>query len=108
VILSVRALAGEVDLALDEPDDLNRLKVVIEAPDVTSARTAIGPAGRLESHDVAWLDVAALRTLSGRSDPEWGSRFEAMLSYATVQGWTSADGERVRAHCEWRRSPATR
>ena len=104
MILSVRALGEDVDLALHEPDDLNRLKVVIEAPDVSSARKVIGHAGHLESHDVAWLDVGALRTLSGRSDPEWESRFDAMLRYAAVHGWTSSDGERVRAHCEWYQS----
>jgi hypothetical protein len=45
----------------------------------------------------ALLFPSALAGLVGSNDPDWRSRFDAMIKYAVASGWSDAEG-RVRAH----------
>jgi hypothetical protein len=47
--------------------------------------------------DHVYLFPSALAGLVGSNDPDWRSRFDAMIKYAVASGWSDAEG-RVRAH----------
>ena len=48
-----------------------------------------------------WLDVAACRELGAAEGGEpWVEQYDAMIGYATSQGWTNDAGTHVRAHIE--------
>lgn len=81
-----------------EPEDLQRLHVAVSGNgDPDEVAQILAPFGRLDG-DHAWLHVSALRA-AGPPDPGWVERFEAMVSYASAQGWTDETGS-VRAHVQ--------
>ena len=49
-----------------------------------------------------WLDIAAARAVGAEvaDDEEWSVKYDAMIAYATSEGWTDAAGTHVRAHVE--------
>jgi hypothetical protein len=89
---------------LTEPDVFDRLKVVVSGPgSEEDLAAAIAAVGRLEpGGEHAYLAVEPLARLAGErgEDPEWRSRYEGMLAYASGEGWVDSEG-RVRAHVEW-------
>ena len=50
--------------------------------------------------DHVWVDVDWLRTsgMAQVGDPEFATNFDAMIAYATKQGWLDGTGSSVRAH----------
>jgi hypothetical protein len=100
------AFEPEATIELCSPDDCTRLHVEIQQELTVGqagwllSRTG---AGRLRDRDEAALQVEALRQLAAdRVAAGWGERFGKMLDFAAGQGWLSADGASVRAHCEWK------
>jgi hypothetical protein len=48
-----------------------------------------------------WLDIAACRELGAAVGGErWVEQYDAMIGYASSQGWTNDAGTHVRAHIE--------
>jgi hypothetical protein len=89
---------------LNTAEELTALSVRAEAsaPDWTTLARTLRTAGAGEvADDHAWLDIAWLRAAAGDRDAGWHDAFAAMLEYAEVHGWLSADGRRVRAHVDW-------
>jgi hypothetical protein len=85
---------------LCEPDDFKRLHV--EAADRDMALEDIkGTLGSIASFDDDnfWIDVAALKALSGRvGEAAWERGYESMIMSVQKFGWLSPDGKRVRCH----------
>ncbi|MCU1454120.1 MAG: hypothetical protein JWN46_2266 [Acidimicrobiales bacterium] len=102
--MELRIMAGATPgIELGEPRETRSLKVTISpadaAPEVVGS--LLEPFGRLDG-TVAWLSIDALRSGAGVGT-EGGppaAEFTAMIDYARGQGWVSADGLEVRAHCE--------
>jgi hypothetical protein len=86
-------------LTLREPDDFKRFHAEADgdiAPD--AIKNALGSIASFEGDDF-WVDVEALKTLSGRSgDSAWERNFESMIRSVEKFGWLSPDGKRVRCH----------
>ncbi len=92
------AAGGEVRAAVEDAANLRQLRAEFRGVDDAAAGAALAAAGLgTVDGDHAWLDVAALRA-AGDGSPGWLAGFDAMLGYATGQGWTSQDGTTVRAH----------
>jgi len=92
-------------VSLVEPDDCARFDVIVHGTggrdDVD--RALVGASvGRTEGSD-ALVDVDGVRRMAaGRVGESWEADFLAMLDYARGRGWLTDDGERIRAHLEWR------
>ncbi len=98
----------EVDLVhqpprvtLVEADVLDSLKVTVSGDGSREdLAAAIASVGRLSSEgDDAFLDVEELAALGRPLDPEWRSRFDAMVEFARRNDWVDTEG-RVQAHLE--------
>jgi hypothetical protein len=93
-------------LRVVEPDDCTRLSVTtaLPLPELDAALRASG-LGRLEG-EAALLDAETLRAGARElaTEPDWDTRWQAMLDYATGKGWVSENGRDVRAHVETARS----
>jgi len=94
--------------ALQHPDDLSSLRVVVSgdlsASDLATAveRVHLGRSDEESAH--VWIPLDELRRLSaGRVAADWEERFERMVAYAASRGWVSGDGRSVRAHVESQR-----
>jgi hypothetical protein len=91
-------------LTLEKPDDCASLAVRVPSELrghlAESLRIAgIGiPAGPNEVD----LHIDSLKdwAVAGQIGPDWGGRWDAMVRYASANGWVSADGTLVRAHIE--------
>jgi hypothetical protein len=96
------SVGRDAKLMLCEADDFKRLHV--EAADGDMAPEEIK--GALESiasfdGDNFWVDVAALKALSGRSgDAGWERSFDSMIQSVQKFGWLSPDGKTVRCHLQ--------
>ncbi len=91
--------------SLDQPSDLKRFKISVEAPVSCYLEVAArgGDGLRFQDSGTAWVGVDSLIAMSGlASDPQWRSDFKAMLGYCQKMGWLSADGREVQAHVEWK------
>jgi hypothetical protein len=98
-LLILQAVDG-ADVSLVEPDDTRRLHVETDLTDLAHVSSALerAHAGRIEG-DAAWLDVDYLRRSAAPADrASWEPSFDAMIEYARVHGWLSADAGVVRAH----------
>jgi hypothetical protein len=58
--------------------------------------------GRIQDGDTAFLDAAALRAAAEprSTDPDWVTRWDAMIAFARSKGWVSEDGATVQVHVE--------
>ena len=97
------AFEPEATIELCDPDDCSRLHVEVQEELTVGqvgwllSRTGVG---KLRDGNDAMLNVAALRQLAAdRVAPGWEERFQKMLTFARGQGWMSADGASVQAHC---------
>ncbi len=80
---------------LEQAEDLKGLSVKLRGCTAAEA-DPLSSFGRLDGEH-AWLDIAALRSLSPRQDdPTWSEGFDGTMAYARSKGW--ADGVHVRAH----------
>ena len=84
-----------------EVEDLTRLAVEVPAPapaDAVDGALRDAGAGVLDADgEHAWLRLGWLRAQGG-DGAEWLQAFAGMVAHATSRGWTSEDGELVRAH----------
>lgn len=91
-------------VGLVDPQDCGSLSVRNAdglTDDELAARAAAAGLGELLASGHLMVPVATLRALAGdRVGPGWEDDLAAMLAYAAGRGWTSADGQRVRAHIE--------
>lgn len=98
----MRLLIAPSGPELADPDDCTRFHVEVSADDRLPEVLA--------EHDLGTLDdggehihvaVGALRRLAeGRTQDDWATRFDGMLSYAASKGWLDPAGTHVRAHIE--------
>lgn len=101
MIIVLAAGAGGRAFSLELPREFDRFHLEVRDPiagaDLDAALRAGGVGWAEDEH--AWIEPAALRELAGPDrDAEWEAGLEAMLVYASGQGWTR-DGA-VRAHVE--------
>lgn len=97
---------GGSQATVQDAGNLKQLHVEFRGVSDAAGSVALTAAG-LGSADAdhAWLDVSALRAAGEDSmraadggDAGWVAQFDAMVAYAASNGWTDADGSRVRAH----------
>lgn len=101
----VDASPGEEEISLEEADDCTRFHVApsehASAGDVDRLLRA-NHAGAMSGDGDALVSVAWVR---GQAEdavaPDWAARFQAMLDFARTKGWTSEDGQEIRAHLQW-------
>src|SRR3954469_13457469 len=89
----------DAELTLCEVDDFKRLHV--EAADGMALEEIKGALVSIASFDDGnfWVDVAALKALSGRAgDLGWARGFDSMIESVQKFGWLSPDGTQVRCH----------
>jgi hypothetical protein len=94
------SVGKDVKFTLCEPDDFKRLHVEAADRDIAleDIKDALGSIASFDD-DKFWVDVAALKALSGRAgDPAWERGFESMIMSVQKFGWLSPDGKRVRCH----------
>jgi hypothetical protein len=62
----------------------------------------LDPLCRRADDDHVWLDVAAARDAGAAEadDPDFTTRYDAMIAYAERKGWLDETGRHVRAHVE--------
>lgn len=87
-------------VTVEDAGNLRDLKVVVRQ-EVRSRLDDLLRQHRYGSFDGehAWLDIEALRGAKPDVDHTWHTQFTAMIRYAAKQGWVSAEGGTVRAHC---------
>ncbi|MQA33393.1 hypothetical protein [Modestobacter roseus] len=104
MIVEVITGADEVpEVRVADVEDLGRLHLALGALTDADGDRALRAAGlgRLED-GTGFLDVAALRAAAEREarSPDWGGRFDAMVTSAADAGWAADDGASLRAHVE--------
>lgn len=98
-------ISKDGNLALDEPADLKRFKVVVHAKAESYATIASSDIAGVRFHDAntAWIKNDTLIELSPLSaDTTWRSSFDRMLAFSRTKGWLSPDGLEVQGHVEWK------
>ncbi|MBI2168912.1 MAG: hypothetical protein HYU28_05350 [Actinobacteria bacterium] len=87
---------------LDEPEDFNGFKVVVEQGTENQVMQALAHVGRMVDRDTAFIRVDAVRAMAeGRVGDGWDYGFDAMVAYASSKGWMSDDQSEIQAHIEW-------
>lgn len=95
---------------LDDPDDFQGFKVVVEEGTENQVMQALAQVGSMADRETAWIRADAVRAMAaGRVAEGWESGFAAMLDYATTKGWLRDDGAggsgaanpSIQAHIEW-------
>jgi hypothetical protein len=108
MIVSVDVTQAGFVVELQEPDDFHGFKVVAHGLRQDELADALRHVGRMADGDDAFIEISAVKRLAAdRSQrPDWLASFNGMVEYAKTRGWTSPDGEAIRAHCEWARPAA--
>ncbi|AXB42263.1 hypothetical protein [Amycolatopsis albispora] len=101
----MRLLIAPSGPELAEPDDCTRFHVEVSAnlgEDRLRGLLAEHGLGRLDDGgDHIYVATDALRARAdGRTEDDWTTRFDGMLSYAASKGWLDESGTHVRAHIE--------
>lgn len=98
----------EFAVALEEPHDFKRFKLVIDAAraDTGKLETALGGIAKLSADGHAWVSEEWLR----RRDPaaSWQEGLTAMIAVAKKYGWVDEAAKAIRAHVEWPGEPAAK
>lgn len=93
---------SETGLALLEPSDFKRFKVVsVLDPEQTAAELR-EVAVVADGGDAYWISREWIRQAAGAlaADGSWQHEFIQMLEYATSKGWVDAETGAVLAHLE--------
>jgi hypothetical protein len=103
MIVSVDLTQAGYAVTLQEPDDFRGFKVVANGVGPDELAEALRHVGRVTDERDAFIDVSAVKRLAAERSqrPDWMASFNGMLEYARTRGWTSPDGDAIRAHCEW-------
>jgi hypothetical protein len=88
-------------VALEEPQDFKKFKLVIDAPGADAARisTALDGVARLDPEGHAWVNEDWLRKQD--SAPAWQEGLTAKVTVAKKYGWVDEQQKTIRAHIEW-------
>jgi hypothetical protein len=91
-------------VALQEPEDFKKFKLVIDAPGKDAARlsTALDGVATLDTLDPeghAWVSEDWLRQRN--SAAAWQEGLTAMIGVAKKYGWVDDQKKAIRAHIEW-------
>jgi len=88
-------------VALEEPGDFKKFKLVIDAPGKDAARlsTALDGVATLDPEGHAWVSEDWLR--SRDSAAAWQDGLAAMIAVAKKYGWVDEQKKAIRAHIEW-------
>jgi hypothetical protein len=88
-------------VALQEPQDFKKFKLVIDAPGADAARlsTALDGIATLDPEGHAWVSEDWLRKQD--SAPDWQNGLTAMVDVAKKYGWVDEQKKAIRAHIEW-------
>jgi hypothetical protein len=93
-------VAKNYAVALEEPQDFKKFKLVIDAP---KGDAKLGPAlagvATIDRDGHGWVSEAWLR----QRDPAaaWQDGLTAMIGVAKKYGWVDEEKKTVRAHIEW-------
>lgn len=91
----------DLSVALEEPQDFKRFKLVMDATrdDMTTLAAALAGVATLSPEGHAWVSEAWLR----RRDPAawWQEGLTAMIAVAKKYGWVDERAKTIRAHIEW-------
>jgi hypothetical protein len=103
IVIEYQHQANEAAVHIDEADNLRELSLESRSVAFDDAATALENTGlgSLPSADHAWLAIDQLRQRSRTATPSWDDSFDAMIGYASAQGWVDSSGTSVRAHCVW-------
>lgn len=90
-------------LRLCEIEDFKRFSVTPAFPvsELDEIRARIPQTLVFETNDVAWVAVAAVRSLAGEHGDNWDQRFHDMLEKVKPFGWFSEERQAIRAHVVW-------
>ncbi|MFE7835100.1 hypothetical protein ACFU53_03210 [Streptomyces sp. NPDC057474] len=103
MLVAVTRSAGSPDLRVEDADNLRQFHVVAEDFDADTIGEAISGAAAGEYADgYAWIRRQFIEEAVVVRSADWSKRFEEMIRFAKGKGWTSADGQLIRAHVEWR------
>jgi len=88
-------------VALEEPQDFKKFKLVIDAPGSDAARlsTALDGVATLDPEGHAWVSEAWLRSRDNAAP--WQDGLTAMIGVAKKYGWVDEGKKAIRAHIEW-------
>ncbi len=103
-------ISDQLIAALEQPDDFDRLSVVIDLPakDFSRIKDALSHVGRLPDDKHMWISEDWLRTASPRSaDKAWQQNLTGMINIVRKFGWIDEHTGAVRAHVVWRDIPTT-
>jgi hypothetical protein len=91
----------DLKIALMEPQDFKKFKLVIEAPRDQSGKleSALAPVATLTADGHAWVKETWLR--QQESSPQWQEGLAAMIGVAKKYGWVDEQQQTIRAHIEW-------
>jgi hypothetical protein len=94
-------VSRDFSVALEEPHDFKRFKVVIEGKRADSAKlaAALGGVASLSPEGHAWISEAWLRGHDGATS--WQEGITAMVAVAKRYGWVDEEAKTIRAHVEW-------
>ena len=91
----------DLKVALEEPQDFKRFKLVIDAArgDAAKLDAALAGVATLSAEGHAWVSEAWLR----QRDPaaSWQEGLTAMIAVAKKYGWVDEPAKTIRAHVEW-------
>jgi hypothetical protein len=94
-------ITRDFGVALEEPQDFKRFKLVIDAArsETTKLTAALDGIATLSAEGHAWVSEAWLR----RRDPaaSWQEGLTAMIAVAKKYGWVDEPAKTIRAHVEW-------
>jgi hypothetical protein len=102
VIVSVDLTQAGYAVTLQEPDDFRGFKVVAHGLGPDELADALRHVGRMAGEGDAFIDISAVKRLAAERSqrPDWMASFNGMIEYAKTRGWTSPEGDAIRAHCE--------
>ena len=94
-------VSRDFSVALEEPQDFKRFKVVIEGTraDTAKVAAALGGVATLSAEGHAWVSEAWLRRHDGAVS--WQDGVTAMIAVAKKYGWVDEQAKTIRAHVEW-------
>ena len=97
-------VAADFAVTLEEPRDLKRFKLVVEAERnaLPRLRAALAEAAVSVDEETAWIHEAWLRRQIGLdTDASWQDGVSAMIATARRFGWIDEATATIKAHVDW-------
>ena len=98
-------VSRDLKVALEEPQDFKRFKLVIDAARSDQAKidTALAGVATVSAEGHAWVSEDWLRRRDAA--PAWQDGLSAMIGVAKKYGWVNDMAKTIRAHIEWPNDP---